>query len=186
MKDVSGGERRCAVDEGAVAIRLQDAERLGDERVDVCKVVRRGAHGVDVERVVLEWKMLRISDDPIDVDDLLFRRDPAGFREHLAREVETDDAPDVRGEREGGVPRSRRHVEDEVASLWLGEVDDLLQTDRRRMEGGLGIVGCDIAKAVANVWHAATLRYGRDQLESDRALDRREGPFRSNRRPGTR
>ena len=110
-------------------VGLEDAKRLRHEGFDVGEVVRRGSDGVQVEGVVLERKVESVADHPVGVRDSSLGRYPARLFEHLAREVEADDSPHVRGEREGRVAGARGDVEDEVARPGPGEVEDLLQAD---------------------------------------------------------
>ena len=153
MQHVTRGQRRRAVHESRVAVGLQDAVGLGQEAIDVRKVMRRRADDVKVERVVLERKVRGVPDHPIRVDDVAFGGDTAGLVQHLPSHVETDHPADVRRKSERGVARASGHVEREVAALRTRQVEHLLQPHRGGVERRLRIVGGDPREAVPDVRH---------------------------------
>src|SRR6266849_1721010 len=135
MEHIPGLPGRRAIDEGRIASGPPDAERLIEEGIESREVVWSGPHHINVERLVGEWQGAGVTDHPVDVLDSPLGGDPPRLVEHLAREIETHNAADVRRQRECGVAGTCGDIKDQVALERVYQVDHLLQSVDTRVEG---------------------------------------------------
>ena len=117
LADLTGRYRR--VDEEQPAAGLEDPRRLGHEAVRVGKMMRRDPAGDDIERAILERKLLGVSLGHAHVGQSELSKRCLGRCQHPRGEIGGDDLTDVGREDAGDVAAAGGDVQEPVGRFRL-------------------------------------------------------------------